>query len=118
MYTKKEYLKNDYCSHCEADFEFEYPNNFIRPNIVFYGEWLNEEAQMKADKMFFKSDVIMVIGSSLEVSTISNYVNTIGNQKLIIINKDETYYDYAADLLIHGDASEIFKSLLYIKRDI
>ena len=117
-YNKEEYLKNDYCSQCKTSYELEYPDNFIRPNIVFYGEWIDEEALMNADEMFFKSDVVMVIGSSLEVSTISNYVNTIGNKKLIILNKDETYYDYAADLIIHGDASEILRSLLYLKRDI
>ncbi|WBW95121.1 NAD-dependent protein deacylase [Oceanirhabdus sp. W0125-5] len=114
-YTKEEYLKNQYCYKCESNHDFEYPNNFIRPNIVFYGEWIDENLINEADEIFYKSDVIVVIGSSLEVSTISNYVNTLRDQKLIIINKDETYYDHAADLVIHGDASEILKALLCLK---
>ncbi|MDY0175429.1 MAG: Sir2 family NAD-dependent protein deacetylase [Lentisphaeria bacterium] len=77
------------CDECTA---------LIKPDVVFYGETLNEKRLSRAFHDFAKSAVIIVMGSSLTVPPVSTLPmqTRIGGGKIIIVNEQETVYDQHA----------------------
>lgn len=76
--------------------------SFIRPDVVLFDEWLNDEVYDKAYAEAKKCDLMIAIGSSLLVQPAARLVDEIPVEaKLVIINKDKTPYDTKADLVIH-----------------
>ncbi len=92
-YSCNEYLHEVYVCECGGT---------LRPSIVLFGEMLPEKPFLLAEKAAIASDVFIVLGSSLSVSP-ANQIPLLAKQtgsKLIIINNEETEFDYLADLLI------------------
>ena len=63
----------------------------------------------QAEKACLNCDLILVVGSSLEVTPVATLpFRAIENDaKLIIINETPTYLDSRADVVLTGDAAEI-----------
>jgi NAD-dependent deacetylase len=80
----------------------------IRPDVVMFGDLLPECFE-RAWHEVQQSDVLMVIGSTLEVSPV-NQLAGICNQ-LIIINLEPTIYDHQADVVIHSKASKALEAI-------
>jgi len=84
--------------------------SFIRPDVVLFDEWLNDEVY---DKAFFeakKCDLMIAIGSSLLVQPAARLVDEIPVEaKLVIINKDTTPYDSKADLIIRENCGGVLE---------
>jgi NAD-dependent deacetylase len=91
------------CSACRA---------LIKPNIVFYGENLDYTVLDRAYNSFSKSDLAIVLGSSLIVQPAASLVlYTIRNNgKLVIVNKDKTSFDNYATLKF-DDLLSVFQEL-------
>ncbi len=116
-------LRN-YCTSCKAEYETTYIRNttgiprctkcgnIIRPDITFYGEFLNKETFKQARLDTKKADVLIVLGSSLVVYPASEIVNQYRGKHLVIINKKHTKFDLQADLVITEDFSKVFNMLL------
>ena len=71
----------------------------IKPDVIFFGEELNEELLSQAFNDFMSADIILVIGSSLTVPPVSTLPMAVSltHAKLIIVNDQPTQYDqYAA----------------------
>ena len=71
----------------------------IKPDVIFFGEELNEELLSQAFNDFMSADIILVIGSSLTVPPVSTLPMAVSltHTKLIIVNDQPTQYDqYAA----------------------
>ncbi|AOT68821.1 SIR2 family NAD-dependent protein deacylase [Geosporobacter ferrireducens] len=75
----------------------------VRPNVVMFGDSLPPCFDMAMDAVG-KHDLLIVIGSSLEVGPV-NYLAYLC-KKLMIINLGSTAYDYRGDLIIHQKAGE------------
>ena len=93
-YSLEEYLNNGYvCNKCKGT---------IRPDIVLYGECIKTSDRYLAYEIINKADTIIVLGSSLVVSTVSNllhkYLRDNKNRPLFIINNQETPFDYCAEI--------------------
>jgi NAD-dependent deacetylase len=73
----------------------------IKPNITFFGEMLPEAAFAEAIELAGKSDLMLVLGSSLAVYPAASVpVYTLNNRgKLVIVNKMETNLDNRAELV-------------------
>jgi len=106
------YTYEDFLSKLEAE---EKPMcrcgmSFIRPDVVLFDEWLNDEVY---DKAFFeakKCDLMIAIGSSLMVQPAARLVDEIPVEaKLVIINQGETPYDSKADLVIRDNCGEVLE---------
>ncbi len=85
----------------------------IRPDVVLFGENLPFEAMRQAEIETKRSDLFVVIGSSLEVSP-ANYFPIMARDrgaKLVIINIESTVMDEEADLVIHGKSGVLLSSL-------
>lgn len=80
----------------------------IRPDVVLYGEMLNEDDLRRAIGLSMDCDLMVVAGTSLVVYPVAGLVNYLGRgAKLVILNRDETPYDGRADLLFREDLAQV-----------
>ncbi len=84
----------------------------LRPDIVFYGEMLDDNKVSQAVRAIRQCDLLVVVGSSLVVYPAAGLVRYKKPEaKLVIVNYDPTPYDSYADLVIHDDISAVFGAL-------
>lgn len=84
----------------------------LRPDIVFYGEMLDDDKVSAAIREIRACDLLVVVGSSLVVYPAAGLVRyRKPDAKLVIINYDPTPYDFDADLVIHDDISRVFSAV-------
>lgn len=112
-----------YCEVCErqyddavlADPAVEVPRcecgGVIRPDIVFYGEGLDERVVEGAVRAIAEADVLVVGGTSLVVYPAAGLVNYYRGDKLVLINATETPYDWKADLVLRDDLVGVFSRI-------
>ena len=62
----------------------------IRPDIVLYGEMLDQNVIMRAIQKIENADTLVVLGSSLVVQPAAGLISNFKGDNLIIINKDNT----------------------------
>ena len=55
--------------------------------------------------------MLIVMGTSLTVYPASGLVNLFRGKYFVIINNDETQYDYKAELVIHDKLSNVIKKI-------
>lgn len=103
-YTLDEVLREKGASHCEC-------GGFIRPDVVLYGEGLDQTVIMRAIDAIRAADVFIVAGTSLVVYPAAGLVNYYHGDKLIMINKEATSGDARADYVLHEDISEVMDEL-------
>lgn len=67
----------------------------IKPDVVFYGENLDEKLLNQAFYDFEKADIVLVFGSSLTVAPVSTLPMAckLNHGKIIIVNEQPTSYD-------------------------
>jgi NAD-dependent deacetylase len=84
----------------------------IRPNTVLFDERLNDEVFEKSILEMKKSDLVIVVGSSLTVMPAASLLSEINKDcKLVIINNDWTPYDRKADLVIRENCGDVFDKI-------
>ncbi len=103
-YTLDEVLREKGASHCDC-------GGFIRPDVVLYGEGLDQTVIMRAIEAIRAADVFIVAGTSLVVYPAAGLVNYYRGDKLIMINKEPTSGDARADYVLHEDISEVMDEL-------
>ncbi|MGC9210582.1 MAG: NAD-dependent protein deacylase [Nitrososphaeria archaeon] len=90
----------------------------LKPDIIFFGEPLNQEVIAKAVELSKASDVFLAIGTSLSVSPANQlplYAKLKG-AKLIILNEGPTEEDELADIIIRGRVESILPEIVKIIR--
>lgn len=104
--SSERYLEDrgEICSQCQG---------FLRPKIVLFGEMLPEEAINKAFKEVQDAELIIVLGSSLQVSPVNMLpLEAKHNEaRFVIINLEETYLDNQADMVIHGKIGDTLRQV-------
>ena len=79
----------------------------IRPDVVLYGESLNEQDLRKAIQYAREADLMVVAGTSLVVYPVAGLVEYLpSGARLAILNRDPTPYDSQVDLVIREDLVE------------
>lgn len=79
----------------------------IKPDVVLYGESLNQRDLEKAIGYVEETDLMLVGGTSLVVYPVAGLVEYLRpSAKLVILNRDPTPYDSRADLILRGDLGE------------
>ena len=80
----------------------------VRPDVVLYGETLNERDLIRAIGLAMDCELMVVAGTSLVVYPVAGLVNYLGRKaKLVLINRDPTPFDGRADLLFREDLVEV-----------
>lgn len=82
----------------------------IKPDVVLYGEQLNEGDLRKAIRYAAEADLMIVAGTSLVVYPVAGLVEYLQpGAKLAIVNRDPTPYDGKADLVIREDLGAVLE---------
>ena len=98
-------LKNE-VPHCDSC------GGLVKPNIVFYGESLDENLLISAEMNLRKSDLLLVLGSSLTVNPAAMLPRIVleSGGKIVIVNRQPTPLDRFAELKF-DDLKEVFEGL-------
>jgi len=83
----------------------------VRPDVVLYGEGLDDAAFMRARADIAAADVLIVGGTSLTVYPAAGLVHYFKGRHFIIVNRTPTPYDVYAEYLIREPIEEVFKAL-------
>ena len=77
----------------------------LKPDVVLFGELLPEEAMSDAYSLASEADLIVCVGSSLEVYPVASLpgVTREGGGKIALITQGPTPYDSDADVKLTGD---------------
>ena len=117
-------LRDYYCVKCHKNFDLAYVKKFpaeahcdecggiVRPDIVLYGEGLDQNNISYAVNLIAQADVLIIGGTSLVVYPAAGLIDFYRGNKLVLINKDATPRDGAADYVINGDIAEVMDELV------
>lgn len=88
-----------YCEQCGGT---------LKPNAVFFGEPLPQTPWEESLKLCKKADLLIVIGSSLQVSPANILPNIVldNKGKLVVCNIQTTLFDASADLVVREKIGE------------
>ncbi len=86
----------------------------VKPDVVLFGELLSPDAMEHASALARAADVMVCIGSSLEVYPVAGLpeLTLSHGGKLAILSKGPTPYDDAAAVRMHGDVVDDLGAVL------
>ncbi len=93
-----------HCEHC---------GGVLKPNVILFGEMLPQDQINAAVDVTKSADIILVVGSSLEVSPANEFplLALQHGAKLIIVNLEPTFIDCRAHVVVHGDAALVLPAI-------
>lgn len=85
----------------------------LKPDVVLFGEQLPFQIVQDAKALIAESDLVLVVGSSLEVTPAAVFpvqaLNAGG--RLVIVNREPTFLDSRADVIFRQDAAVVMPRL-------
>ncbi len=86
----------------------------VKPNIVLFGEQLPLNVLTEAQNEARKSDLMLVAGSSLEVTPASDipFIVRRKGARIIIVNYQHTSMDRHAHVVIHEDVAQVLPQIV------
>jgi NAD-dependent deacetylase len=86
----------------------------VKPDVVLFGELLPAEAMARAEDLCSSADLLLCVGSSLEVYPVAGLPGmTLGRGgRLAIVTKSSTPYDRDAAVRMSGDVAEDLQSVV------
>lgn len=101
------YLETKAVPHCPAC------GAVLKPDAVLFEEQLPFAPWQRAQSMAADCELILVLGSSLEVMPVAGLPMRAleAGAKLIIVNRSETYLDERADAVLRGDVAEVLPAI-------
>ena len=115
----------NYCTKCNrelpVDFIFKseeeiphcpYCGGMVRPDVTLYEEGLPEDAWNNSMDLIRGADCLIIGGTSLAVAPASYLVYEFHGDYLIIMNRDSTPQDHAADLIFHESIGDVFSRVV------
>jgi len=100
-YSLEEVLAKDGVPICDAC------GGVIKPDVVLYGEGLDEQVLMDSVEHIQKADMMIVGGTSLAVYPAAGLVDYFQGNNLVLINKGETSRSVRAALEIRAPIGEV-----------
>lgn len=107
------------CMECNRFFNGDYIRNsqgvphcdqcggLIKPEVVLYGEPLDQQVWRGAMAAVSSADTMIVGGTSLSVYPAASLLEFFMGKHLILINKTETPYDRRADLILRQPIGQV-----------
>ncbi len=110
------------CLKCGKKFSAEYIargkgvprcdcGGLIKPDVVLYGELLDDDTVRGAVGAIRRADMLIVAGTSLTVYPAAGFVEDFRGKYLVLINRDETPLDGRCDLVLHEKVGEVLGNL-------
>jgi len=83
----------------------------IKPDVVLYEEPLNDQTINGAVDAIYGADLLIVGGTSLTVYPAAGLLRYYRGNRLVLINRDSTPFDNAANLVFHDSLGNILSQL-------
>jgi len=90
-------------------------HSVLKPDFIFFGEGIPEEAYRKSFKAAENADVVLIVGSTGEVYPAANIPQLAkrNGAKIIEINPEKTVFSESiTDVFLQGKASEVMKKII------
>ncbi len=93
-----------HCPHCDS---------ILKPDVILFGEQLPQKAWLEAQREARACDLMIVVGSSLEVLPVAGLPMQAIDRgaHLIIINNSDTYLNVRADVVLREDVAAILPAI-------
>ena len=113
----------NYCMDCNAFYGLEKVLNsegiprcercggVVKPWVVLYGEAPDKYTCMGACREISNCDTLIVAGTSLSVEPAASFLEYFHGRHLVVINREPTPADRAAELVIRGDVTKVLEGL-------
>ncbi|KAF0179178.1 MAG: NAD-dependent deacetylase [Nitrospirae bacterium] len=90
---------------------------FVKPATISFGQAMPEQKMRDAYAYAQKSDLMLMVGSSLQVEPAASIPRAAhhAGAKLIFINRTETPFDHLAAVLFQENAGQVLRDLLAAK---
>ncbi|MEG0290425.1 MAG: NAD-dependent protein deacylase [Erysipelotrichaceae bacterium] len=79
----------------------------IKPDVVLFGEALNDETIKKSIDYLQHADTLIVGGTSLVVYPAASFIDYFNGDSIVLINKSNTGYDNKASLIINDSIGKV-----------
>jgi NAD-dependent deacetylase len=85
----------------------------LKPDVILFGEQLPQKAWLEAQREARQCDLMLIVGSSLEVLPVAGLPMQALDRgaHLIIVNNSPTYLNVRADLVILDDAAQALPAI-------
>jgi len=111
-------VMRNYCMRCGKSYSMEYVKHAdgvpkcdcggtIKPDVVLYEEGLDSAVLQGAVRAIANADTLIIGGTSLVVYPAAGLIDYFGGNHLVVINRDATPRDSAADLLIQDSIGKV-----------
>ena len=104
FYDLKKILETNGIPYCDC-------GGIIKPDVVLYEEGLDSDVIEKAINDIESADLMIILGTSLNVYPAAGLIRYFRGKTLAIINKDATAYDSNCDIVINDDINKVFSQL-------
>jgi NAD-dependent deacetylase len=86
----------------------------VKPDVVLFGEMLPAEAMAEAEALASRAELMLCVGSSLEVYPVAGLPSTTlsGGGRLAIVTQGPTPYDGDASVRMDGDVVEDLEAVI------
>jgi NAD-dependent deacetylase len=86
----------------------------LKPDVVLFGELLPERALAEAQELAMNADLMLCVGSSLEVYPVAGLpaITHGGGGRLVLITQGPTPYDGDAEVKLDGDVVNELRAIL------
>ena len=87
---------------------------YVKPDVVLFGEFLPEAAMAEAQELAASADLLLCVGSSLEVHPVAGLpqLTLASGGRVAIVTQGPTPYDDAAAVRMRGDVVEDLRAVL------
>jgi NAD-dependent deacetylase len=114
------------CTNCKGSWTREaldfdqtplycYCGGLIKPDVVFFGEPIPEEASYKANALVLASDLVLIIGSSMEVAPANMLPHAAKSAGAVIVesNREHTRLtNFLTDYFLPGSAGVVWPEVM------
>ena len=108
FYSLADILKPKGIPYCEC-------GGIMKPDVVLYEEGLDEDTIGKAINAIMNAELLIILGTSLNVYPAASFIRYFKGDTLAIINKSATSADNTCDIVIHDSISKTFREIDYNK---
>jgi NAD-dependent deacetylase len=86
----------------------------LKPDVVLFGELLPERALAEAQELAVEADLLLCVGSSLEVYPVAGLpaITRAGGGRLALVTQGPTPYDHEAQVKLEGDVVDELRAVL------
>lgn len=103
-YSLMDIINSDGVPYCKC-------GGIIKPDVVLYEEALDSDIIDKAITAIDDADMLVILGTSLNVYPAASFINYFKGNCLAIINKTSTPKDDICDIVIHDSISDTFRKI-------